>query len=274
MAALSLGQIPVLGQTVLNDNFSGTAINTNLWTVITACCGSEMYQANDNAVFVNSGKLVSKAQLPAQYVVQGTFQLAGNSYDQFLIAIRSSGAYVPYQLKDGIQIRFQVRSGDQGSAGVQNIIIVDTSGTSTNANFPLEMNTYYPFTIVDTATNVVLYFDGSTTPILTMNTTNRSGNLLGMQNREGACCGSYISDGSITELQSISIEATNLFIYTAVELDFFALAGQTYQLQGSGNLSNWNNVGSPIMGSNQTVQQFFSTRGTNAQYYQLLNTTP
>jgi hypothetical protein len=68
--------------------------------------------------------------------------------------------------------------------------------------------------------------------------------------------------------------APQLSIFTAIELDFFVSAGQTYQIQSSGNLTNWNNVGSPITGSNQTVQQFFSTRGTNAQFYQLLNITP
>jgi hypothetical protein len=259
---------------IIADDFNGTSLNTNVWAVITACCDSQMYASNSYGVFVNSGKLLSKAPLPAQYLIQGSFQFTGNSYDQFLIAIRSSGNYVPYQLQDGIQIRFQLRSGDQGATGVQNIIIVDTMGTTTNASFPIQMNTLYPFTIVDNATNVLLYLNGATTPILTMNTTNRSGTLLGLQNREGACCGSSISAGSVTQLDYLQVYQTRLSIYTAIELDFVALLGQTYQLQRSTNLINWINVGSPITGSNQTVQQLFSTRGTNAQFYQLQNVTP
>jgi hypothetical protein len=87
-------------------------------------------------------------------------------------------------------------------------MIVDTAGAYTNADFSLQMNTYYPFTILDNTTNVVLYFNGQTTPILTLNTTNKSGNLLGMQNREGACCGSTISAGSITKLAYINVTTT------------------------------------------------------------------
>jgi hypothetical protein len=75
-----------------------------------------------------------------------------------------------------------------------------------------------------------------------------------------------LSSAEVSQLYAIE-SAPPLSIYTAVEVDFLAASGQTYQIQHSGNLSNWINVGSTIIGSNQTVQEFFSTRGTNNQYY-------
>jgi len=83
---------------------------------------------------------------------------------------------------------------------------------------------------------------------------------------------------SSNEVQQLYAYESNpnppLSVYTAIELDFFALPGQTYQIQNSGDLTNWFNIGSPITGNNQTIQQFFSTRGTNGQFFRVNDVTP
>jgi hypothetical protein len=83
-----------------------------------------------------------------------------------------------------------------------------------------------------------------------------------------------IDELRISNIQRVFTPLPTLSIYPAVEIDFLAASGQTYQIQSSGNLTNWVNVGSSITGSNQTVQEFFSTRGTNSQFYRLQDVTP
>ena len=82
------------------------------------------------------------------------------------------------------------------------------------------MNTYYPFKIIDTGTNVALYLNDLANALVTMNTTNRVGYLLGLENRMGACGGSTISAGSVSQLQNITVYSPQLNIFTAIELDF------------------------------------------------------
>jgi len=56
-------------------------------------------------------------------------------------------------------------------------------------------------------------------------------------------------------------------IYTAAEVAFNTQIGSTYQIQGISNLSGgWNNIGSPIPGTGNTVSYLTATR-TNAQMF-------
>jgi hypothetical protein len=71
---------------------------------------------------------------------------------------------------------------------------------------------------VDDGASVTLYFNGSNTPLVTLNTTNRAGYKLGLQNREGSCGGSSISAGSQTWLDYIQVVAAcNLQVSTQPE---------------------------------------------------------
>lgn len=204
-AVLATGQ-PIFGQTVIiNDDFSGIAINSNVWTVIIPYCDSQMYETNGNAVFVNGGQLLSKTSLPTQISVSGSFALTGNQYDQFCVFLRTDGAKLngPNQtFYTGIEISFQY-SQDPASGNPPGVNNVAMNGVGTN--YPLAMNTYYPFTILDDGTNVTLYLGDLNTPFMTVSTTNRAGNLLGLQNRMGACAGSSISAGSVTQLDYLSV---------------------------------------------------------------------
>lgn len=276
MAFLAALPTKVFSQAIiLNDGFTGAALNTNLWTVITPYCDSGMNASNVGAVFINGGQLLSKSTLPNQIIIQGSFAITGNQYDQFSVWLRTDGTKLNglnQTFHTGIQFDFSY-SQDPASgnpAGVSNVGIADNaSNVSVSTNFALALNTFYPFQIVDSGSNVTLYLSNLNTPLLTMDTTNRAGNLIGLQNRMGACGGSSISAGSVSQLQFVTVYSTELAAYTAVELDFIALAGKTYQIQGSTDFVNWASVGPPIVGSNQNVQRLFSTRGTNAQYYRL-----
>jgi hypothetical protein len=70
--------------------------------------------------------------------------------------------------------------------------------------------------------------------------------------------------------QLYTFESGQLGIHTAVEVNFLALPGSTYQIQNSSNMIDWINVGSPIIGTNQAVQQLFSTLGADAKFYRVI----
>lgn len=54
--------------------------------------------------------------------------------------------------------------------------------------------------------------------------------------------------------------ADALRIFTAIEVEYDTMIGRSYQLQGSLNLTDWVNIGNPVIGHGRTVRQVFSTR--------------
>jgi hypothetical protein len=95
LAVIAMGHIPIFGQTIINDHFNGTVINTNVWTVITPFCDSEMYESNGVAVFENCGTLLTKSSLPSQIQVSGNFMLTNSQYGKLQIYTRTTGAMSP-----------------------------------------------------------------------------------------------------------------------------------------------------------------------------------
>jgi Cytochrome c554 and c-prime len=69
--------------------------------------------------------------------------------------------------------------------------------------------------------------------------------------------------------------ATNtVHIYTAAEVSFNTVSGDTYQIQGISNLSGgWQNIGNPILGTGQPVSYLTPTRN-NAQMFFRVITDP
>ncbi len=212
LATTGFMQISVFGQTYLNDDFNGTAINTNVWTTIVPFCDSEMYESNGVAVFVNNGSLLTKMALPTQYEVDGQFQLAGSPYDFFTLVLRTDSTLTSCEQFQGISFT-ACYTHDWETPGFQNVEISDNiAGITLATNFPFAMDTFYSFKILDNGTNVTIYFGNTNTPFLTLNTTNRNGFQLGIQNRDGACGNSTcqpstISAGSVVELNYLTVSA-------------------------------------------------------------------
>ncbi len=55
-----------------------------------------------------------------------------------------------------------------------------------------------------------------------------------------------------------------LKIFTAIEVEFGTERGKSYQLQGSGDLNEWINVGDPVFGNGNTVNRIFSAKSGEA----------
>jgi hypothetical protein len=67
--------------------------------------------------------------------------------------------------------------------------------------------------------------------------------------------------------------ADSLRIFTAIEVEYDTTVGKAYQLQGSLNLTDWVNIGQPVLGHGRSVRQVFSMRSgedVNFASYRLL----
>jgi hypothetical protein len=61
-------------------------------------------------------------------------------------------------------------------------------------------------------------------------------------------------------------QTNQLRIATAIEIDYVTEAGKSYMLQGSVDLQSWTDIGNPVLGNGQTVNQIFSTKDANINY--------
>ncbi len=64
----------------------------------------------------------------------------------------------------------------------------------------------------------------------------------------------------------------NLRIYTAMEVEYPTEIGKSYILQGAVGLTNWVDIGKPVLGNGQTVDRVFSTKDGSVDFasYRLL----
>ncbi|MBI1177302.1 hypothetical protein GC207_07670 [bacterium] len=69
-------------------------------------------------------------------------------------------------------------------------------------------------------------------------------------------------------------QTNQLHIYTAIEVEYQTEQGNTYTLQGSVGLTNWVDIGTPILGNGQIEDRIFSTKDSTVNYasYRLLIT--
>jgi hypothetical protein len=263
------------GQTLISDDFNGTAINTNVWTVIIPFCDSEMYETNGVAVFKNCGTLLSKLTLPSRIQVNGRFLLTNSDFGKFEIYTRTSGATATDgQITNGVQVQFLYQT-DNGTPGLDTVTI-GNSTTNVSANYPIALNTFYNFQITDDGTNVSVYLQNSSNPILSMPATNHDGALLGMQCREGACAGSTISAGNTTELTDLTVIDTT-FATGIITLPTVTISGstnQSYTIQYVTNLlsTNWTTLVSNIVlqGSSPYYYPDTNAVGQQQRFYRVV----
>lgn len=199
-SVISEGAILEVGPYLIADDFIGP-LNSSYWTSVTPFSDSRVTAAGV-LVLRNRGRILSRVSMPQRYTITTRFRLVGSSYDQFSIYFRSNGATRNNSFDSGLSARFQIRSGDQGATGSNNIKIGTPTGEIT-ADYPLAMNRWYDAEIEDDGQSVTVSLDG--TPVVHYETTLRAGSLIGLQNREGAGGGSFISADSVTEVEYIRV---------------------------------------------------------------------
>lgn len=197
---------------VIQDDFADTSINTSIWTPSTPFSDSSITETGGNAVFENRGRLLSVAALPQHVLVTGSFAFTGNIHDSFAVLLRTNGVSTNAsgEFDTGIRFGFTIEGDTGNTSGNISIARNDYPSNSANlstATYAMALNTSYSFLITDDGTNLALYINNYTQPVLTATDSTILGAQLGMYNREGAAAGSSISAGGIVQLADIEAYA-------------------------------------------------------------------
>jgi hypothetical protein len=85
--------------------------------------------------------------------------------------------------------------------------------------------------------------------------------------------GMAVTNGVVWQNVTALGGATNTVqIYTAAEVAFDTVVGETYQIQAVSSLSDgWQNVGNPIPGTGNSISLFTSTRNNVQQFYRVVH---
>lgn len=207
-----LASYPATAQ-IFTDNFSGSSINPNLWSVSLPYADSSVTEGGGAVSLENNGRLTTAMPTPTSYEVTGSFLESANPNDDFKVVLRSDGVpygttpSIPTEAK-GIAIQFQIETDTGNTSDNLRIFTIgnplgDTTTPYASAN--LLLNTWNTFLITDDGYNVDLYFNGATTSTLTFQSSFSAGDLITMYNREGDDGGSAISNDGITELNSFAV---------------------------------------------------------------------
>jgi len=145
LGALSLLPFSHADQTLLSDNFSGTSLNTSLWTAITPFSDSSVAVANNNLILTNRGQVLSNQSFPTDIDLSLAFEFTGSEYDSFTIATRTNGTETngSAEFDGAIFVKFRITSDPSDPAGtLDNITIEDEnyptgSATLAQGTFPL-----------------------------------------------------------------------------------------------------------------------------------------
>jgi hypothetical protein len=187
------------------DDFNGVPIDTGLWQTSTPFGDSSITSSEGNAVFINRGRLLSVSGFPSSIDVTGRFTITGSVHDQFKILTRTDGVSTNPWGEFDIGINFYFSNQNDVGSTTDNIGIVrngypGSSATLASGTFGIDLNTAYDFRITDDGTNLALYINNLTTPVLTAADPTVIGNRIGIYNREGSSGGSSLSDGSVVKL--------------------------------------------------------------------------
>jgi hypothetical protein len=196
---------PQVTAALVFDDFNGVSIDTGLWQTSNPFGDSSITSSGGNAVFTNRGRLLSVSEFPISLDITGRFTITGSVHDQFKILTRTDGVSTnPFGEFDiGINFYFS-NQNDIGSTsnniGIARNGYPGSSPIITSGTFGIDINTAYDFRITDDGTNLALYINNLTTPVLTAVDSTVIGNRIGIYNREGSSGGSSISNGSVIKL--------------------------------------------------------------------------
>ncbi len=226
------------GQTFLSDTFPGTSLNTSNWSAITPVPGSSV-AVNNGLVLTDGGAVLTQTGFPSAIRIDMSFEFTGTQLDSFKLDTRTDGAMLlnnSGEFDQGIRVSFRMMS-DTGQTS-DNVELDDIDyptgqtllGTGT---FAMAQDQTYNIELLETDTSVSLFIDDYSTPFLSAATTSSFGDLIGLNNREGALAGSGISEGSQVTIESFSVSAVPDTGYTVIYLgvSFSLLAWAARQME-------------------------------------------
>jgi hypothetical protein len=225
-------------QTLLNDNFPGTSLDSSNWSAITPVPGASV-AVNNGLILTNGGTVLTQSGFPKAIKIDMSFEFTGTDFDSFKLVTRTNGAMLlnnSGEFDQGIRVSFRMRSDPTDPAGTNDNVEMDDIDYPTGqtelgiGTFAMTQGETYNIELLETDTSVSLFIDDFSTPFLTAATTSSYGDLIGLDNREGAAAGSSISEGSQVTVESLSVstvpDSGTTAIYLGIAISLLAAVAQ------------------------------------------------
>jgi hypothetical protein len=166
-------------------------------------------------ILTNRGRVLTNGQFIKPYDVSFRFAFTGSQFDSFKVSLRTDGltTNASQEYDRGIVASFRIRSDPSDPAGTNNnVSLYDEnfplgSTALANGTFGFAAGQFYDVALRDTGSSVSLFLNGSSSPFLTAVSSSSYGHQIGVDNREGAGAGSYISAGSQVKLDYFAVKS-------------------------------------------------------------------
>lgn len=201
------------GQVSFFDNFSGDTLSSIGWTLSTQTPGSSVSVQNGYVEMMNGGTIINNYTFEQPTYVDSKFQLANNEKSNLKYVLRSDGIKY-FSERKGVAVQLSCSEDWNGYINQISIFELGNSSSITPGpvisnliqyTTPLNLNTWYDLRIIDNGNKVDVFFNGSSSPTLSLSTSFSAGNSLAIYNRHGGADGSWISEGGTARVDYISI---------------------------------------------------------------------
>jgi hypothetical protein len=246
--------------TLLHDDFEGSTIDSNLWTVTLPFAHSQVAQSEGKLTTLGRGVLATAAGYDGPIVLTGRMT-PNHGYEHFAVILRCdlsvSPSFSQFHLLTGVEVAF---STDNRSVYINKLGPNDGSITIlASVPFVFQVGKSYDFAIVDDKTNVLVVIDG--TLAVSAVTEFSTGNKIAFDSREYTQASTSLDFVDISEYE-FSV-GPPVEIHHAIEVSFPTQPYKLYRIQASADLLTWTNVGGVILGLGDEISRTYSIRGAS-----------
>jgi len=189
---------------LLQDNFVGTQINTNLWTVTLNNLNSgnsSVVQNNGTVTFTDRGTISSVQGFSVPISISGSFSFIQSDFEVLRVVTRSPGGPTANIYGEQYGLAFSVYK--HGAFWIEAISETNHYVVSTTNYAPFEFDQWYDFVFEDNGTNLSANLEGLATFSTDVDPLFAPGDKLSILNN-----GQYIPDGTkITAIGPITVSA-------------------------------------------------------------------
>jgi hypothetical protein len=171
--------------TLINDTFSGSSVDSSIWSVGLPFANSSVSISGGDAIFKGRGTLVSVNPVIASpglsLDIRGSFAFTGSVNDSLNIRLRSDGiVHDVWGNVGGVDVLIampRIVFNNYGVGGTWGGVAIDYAS-------PLQVNTYYDFRVTDDGQTVKLYIGDLVNPFSTFSSTYTPGDKLAICDRD------------------------------------------------------------------------------------------